>query len=354
MYLHVLTASTFAQSRKYYASTLRASILFAILALVTSASLAAPILNGIATHSHVGKAPFYAGLYTESIDIDRETLLENKKNESIKMELKIRSNTVSKRRFKRLWREKIGINSDTSELEKHSKNLKKFESFLHIDLKRNDVFSLTLKNNHIDVTLNDVKLGRITDRHFYPLLLRSWLGPVPPSSKFRAALLQQRNIDDELFSAYHQIYPNDARKSEVANALVSLKQAKRASIVVKGPSLKQLQEKERKEKALQAKKVQAKRAYLSTLRGWTQQHLIYSKSAQAHKKEGVVNLQVTIARDGQVTNVKIQKKSEYGRLNNSAIKTVEQASPYPAVPKEIANARFTFTTPVVYSLSASN
>ncbi len=322
-------------------------ISFVVAALPSYAELK---LNGIAHYTELGKAQFVAGLYTEALTDNKATLLSGTGNK--RMEMRIQNDHFSSRRFKRLWLEGIAVNASPEELKAHTQNLATLNHLLKVPLKQGDIFTITLsQQSQVAFHLNAVKLGKVKHPEFFNLLLRTWIGTVPLSTPFRDALLKQGNIDPGMLANYHRITPTQERQTAMAALAAKLKRReppKLAGFSIAAPSLPSPEETKRQ--AQQDKARKARQDYVKVLNDWTDQHVVYSKSAARHKKEDTVKMKVTIKRNGEVTNINISKKSQYGRLNNAAIKSIELASPYPKVPNDIDDDSFTFTTPVVFSL----
>src|SRR5690606_16530248 len=81
-------------------------------------------------------------------------------------------------------------------------------------------------------------LGELTDPLFFDLLLRTWVGPVPLSSDFKAALLVAGNIGTEPFQRFLALTPPEERKKQVANAM--LERRKGSSDAAPKPSVTEI------------------------------------------------------------------------------------------------------------------
>jgi periplasmic protein TonB len=80
--------------------------------------------------------------------------------------------------------------------------------------------------------------------------------------------------------------------------------------------------------------------------------LIYPSEAKDKKEEGTVGLDITVARDGTVVGVAINKTSGYPLLDAAALKMVHDASPLPPVPDQISGERLTFAIPQKFTIGA--
>lgn len=104
------------------------------------------------------------------------------------------------------------------------------------------------------------------------------------------------------------------------------------------------------EEEVTAASLLAEQLYISKITKWTGTYVKYPQMALRRNQEGTVRVTVTLARDGQVTNVEYMETSEHETLNRAARSAVEKASPYPAIPEEIKTDAFVFTVPVVFRL----
>src|SRR5690606_17577956 len=68
----------------------------------------------------------------------------------------------------------------------------------------------------VDISLNNVLLGTISDEKFFPMLLRTWIGSVPLSSTYRENLLKVGDISADLRARYDAINFSSTRATQVA------------------------------------------------------------------------------------------------------------------------------------------
>lgn len=68
--------------------------------LLTPASFAAPLLNGVATQSELGKEQFIAGLFTSTLASEAKDVLVAQEDK--RMQIRVTADRLSTRRFKRL------------------------------------------------------------------------------------------------------------------------------------------------------------------------------------------------------------------------------------------------------------
>ncbi|BFM06451.1 energy transducer TonB [Halioxenophilus aromaticivorans] len=90
--------------------------------------------------------------------------------------------------------------------------------------------------------------------------------------------------------------------------------------------------------------------YYSKLMAWLNRHKTYPKQAKKNKKQGVVTVRFTIARDGTILSKKLEKSSGVSELDNAALAMLDKASPVPKIPKKINKEKLTVVIPIEYSL----
>lgn len=194
-----------------------------LILLLSQFTQAVPLINGVSIHSELGQESFIGALFTETLSDNARGILVAQ--EEKQLQVRILANRISSRRFKRLWIEGLAINASASELEKQAGNMAKFSNLLKVTLKKGDIFSIQRTNENVKVVINGTTLGVINDTKFFDLLLRTWIGPVPLSSSFRAQLLVAGELDSQLADRFNNTKPSDTRIAAVAAALSKSKSA---------------------------------------------------------------------------------------------------------------------------------
>ena len=92
--------------------------------------------------------------------------------------------------------------------------------------------------------------------------------------------------------------------------------------------------------------------YHTRLLAWLERHKRYPSKAKRLGYQGVLEVEFTIDKNGNLLSYDIIKPSPYKALNQAAENMVKRASPMPAIPKEIQLGKqsFTFVVPVSFTL----
>lgn len=77
----------------------------------------------------------------------------------------------------------------------------------------------------------------------------------------------------------------------------------------------------------------------------------YPAWAEERKLEGIVQLRFSIYSNGQLGTIHILHPSGYNILDQSALKTIKKASPFPPIPKEIDGDSVNIEVSIVYLLN---
>jgi periplasmic protein TonB len=90
--------------------------------------------------------------------------------------------------------------------------------------------------------------------------------------------------------------------------------------------------------------------YLDRVRRWINRFKTYPPEASKLKEEGTTILDVTLARDGTVLAVEVERSSGFPLLDEAAVKAVHDASPVPPFPAAYRAERGTMVVPALYRL----
>jgi protein TonB len=365
------------------------------------------MLNGIGVHQELGREVFIGALYSESLSNDADTLMNN--IQPMRMELKIVApDGLTTRRFSRMWIEGMAVNSKADVLTAQADNMVKFDGLFKGRFLKDDFISfINNPGKGVDIAVNGVLLGNISDNAFFSMLLSTWIGKIPLSSDYRDSLLKVGDVDASLRSRFNTISPTVTRTAEVKawtgpqvevkTAAVSSSSKSSASAKVETaviaktelpkldiPALEKpaldipvpatqaekpapvaaatastpakpvaaakVEEEEEEGPALTAQSLLARQFYVSDAIKKIRSKTRYPQRALDRDQEGSVRVAIVIDREGTVLSTNILETSKFDLLNKEALEAIKRSAPFPALPAEIAGARFEFTVPMRWTL----
>lgn len=151
-------------------------------------------LNGVASFSELGEETYLAGLYIDWRSTDPADFFADYRER--KMEVRF-SSQVSRRRWVNSWMQSIAINNSRQHLEDAAEELSRVLSTFEGHLFRGDQVEIHyVPESGTELRLNGHVLASGHSAAVFNLFMSSWLGPVPPSSQFRALLLGVESSTD--------------------------------------------------------------------------------------------------------------------------------------------------------------
>ncbi len=202
----------------------------ALLLTISSHINAAPLINGISVHSEFNKERFIGALYSETLSTDASAILQS--TEAKRLELRITAKRLSARRLSKMWIEGMAINNSGATLSEQAQNMVKFTSLIKQKLVAGDHLVIDyVPGEGTKVRANDTELGTIESDAFFNLLLRTWIGSVPLSSDFRAAMLTAGDVDGDLLARFEAIQPSENRLNAFAEPVAKPKKSVPAAMI---------------------------------------------------------------------------------------------------------------------------
>ena len=77
----------------------------------------------------------------------------------------------------------------------------------------------------------------------------------------------------------------------------------------------------------------------------------YPKGSEKSGRQGVLKVQFTILKDGQLGNVSLLTKTEYPELNQAAMAAVKKAAPFAGIPDSIMGQSLRFIVPIKFKVN---
>lgn len=91
--------------------------------------------------------------------------------------------------------------------------------------------------------------------------------------------------------------------------------------------------------------------YEDLIQVWIQKNLVYPRTAQKRRLQGIVMVRFTLDETGRLKYSEITEPGPYRILNRSALKTLKKAQPFPAFFPEMKLSEKTFVIPIEYYMA---
>lgn len=235
------------------------SLAIAVSLLISCTAKAELILNGSTIYSDLGKDQFVAALYTETAH--NSPLVIQTLDSEKRMEVRILNN-YSKRRWINLWMQSISINNSREDFSDSAEELIALMQSPKSAPRKGDVLEyLFTPQSGTSMRFNGTELISDLSGEVFGLLLRTWIGAIPPSTGFKEELLgNQRNTRAR--DLLESIAPDQERVALAASWILpqppKVTAPKKADAKIAVPKVKEAQLKTAK--ATPAKEVKAPQA----------------------------------------------------------------------------------------------
>lgn len=90
--------------------------------------------------------------------------------------------------------------------------------------------------------------------------------------------------------------------------------------------------------------------YINDLRLLLEQRKIYPQTAKMLEQEGTVVVGFTINIDGSILDIHIEKPSKFSKLNEAALKLIENIKKFHPIPSELKKEKWSISVPIEYRL----
>jgi len=173
----------------------------------------------MAVCENLGKEQFLAVLYLPTTTSNATIAASQRQGAAL--EYLISADSISERSMARMWKEGVAVNADEAAISAYAKDLKPLAALLKGPLVQGDKLKITSTELGVDVSLNDIVLGRVESAGLFDLLLQTWIGPVPPSTTFRESILADGAVDSNLTSRYRDVQTDPVRNRLIAQSWVA-------------------------------------------------------------------------------------------------------------------------------------
>ena len=148
---------------------------------------AEPVINGSSIYTDLGKDQFIASLYLDTPSTTPSDILsvEGEKRMEIRM-----LNNYSQRRWFNLWMQSISINNDKKTFTKAADQLVAMMQAPKSAPRKGDLIEYAYTPSAgTAMTFNNTQLVSGASKAVFDLLLRTWIGPIPPATQFKEQIL---------------------------------------------------------------------------------------------------------------------------------------------------------------------
>ena len=201
-------------------------------------------LNGSAIYKDLGKQQFVARLFVDTIQDSASTiqLEDSPKGMEVRM-----LNNYSKRRWLNLWMQSISINNDRESFSGSAQEVIDIMQAPKSAPHRGDIIEYIYHPEQgTSMRFNGTELVSNYPKNVFNILLRTWIGPIPPSTTFKDQLLGLKTADEavEAEQLLSSITPTNSRVALAASWIavpikeaVAPKPAPEAKVAVKAPEV---------------------------------------------------------------------------------------------------------------------
>ncbi|UTA48203.1 TonB family protein [Simiduia sp. 21SJ11W-1] len=153
------------------------------------------------------------------------------------MEYRIISDRINNRRFFKLIADAIAVNSDARLLAKNAGYISRARNALPTELQPNDQLKFAFDGkSQVTLSLNDVQLAQYEAPDFYRMLLSTWIGDVPISSRVKREILGKESTPVDIVDLFNTAQPSANRREQVQQLLAAAAAPTEAPVAVAAPA----------------------------------------------------------------------------------------------------------------------
>lgn len=134
------------------------------------------------------------------------------------MEYRIVADRMNNRRFFKLLADAIAVNSDSKTLAKNAGYISRSRTALPTEMQPNDALVFTFDGKStVQMRLNGTQVASYEAPDFYRMLLSTWVGEVPISSRFKREILGLDATPSDVRALFDTAEPSATRRAQVAD-----------------------------------------------------------------------------------------------------------------------------------------
>ena len=343
-------------------------------------------LNGSAIYKDLGKQQFVAGLFVDTIQDSASTIqLEDSPK---RMEVRMLNN-YSKRRWLNLWMQSISINNDRESFSGSAQEVIDIMQAPKSAPQKGDIIEYIYHPTEgTSMRFNGTELVANYPKNVFNILLRTWIGPIPPSTTFKEQLLGLETAEEagEAEGLLSSIQPTSSRVALAASwievpVIVEAAPEPEAEIIAtvaasptpevdadslpaepsdestelastSEPTAEEQAVKEAAEEEIEFNVAEAlaQRDYTPLVVAQIYKSIAYPNRAVQKNQQGTVRIGLVVDRSGELLSVTATQESDYRLLNQAALKAVRKAAPFPNLPEGIKADSFELNLPITFRL----
>lgn len=235
---------------------------------------------------------------------------------------------------------------------------------------------------------NGTELVANYPKNVFNILLRTWIGPIPPSTTFKEQLLGLETAEEagEAEGLLSSIQPTSSRVALAASwievpVIVEAAPEPEAEIIAtvaasptpevdadslpaepsdestelastSEPTAEEQAVKEAAEEEIEFNVAEAlaQRDYTPLVVAQIYKSIAYPNRAVQKNQQGTVRIGLVVDRSGELLSVTATQESDYRLLNQAALKAVRKAAPFPNLPEGIKADSFELNLPITFRL----
>lgn len=164
--------------------------------------------------------PMFAARLTTPSKPDAASLLN--RTPAAQMEYRIVSDRLNNRRFFKLIADAIAVNTDAKTLAKNATYISRSRAAVAVELAPGDAIQYRFDGQKtVTLSLNGIELASYDAPDFFRMLLSTWIGEVPISSRFKREILGQEKPENDVEGWFNDYQPSADRIASVKAALVT-------------------------------------------------------------------------------------------------------------------------------------